>query len=556
MKLQSSIRIVICIILHIILNITIKNIAISNDIFTIMSINIEASAIRGILTQVQMLVSIYLVLKEKRFGFQVALIMNSYSLLMSLFFLFSERTTIALPGTIAYIGIILVITVITYFKRKQSENINEMYKIAFFDNLTELPNYRLYMDRLEQSIHLSKRKGTMLCVCLIDLDEFKSINDTMGHIVGDNVLIEIGKRLVSCLRKEDTVSRFSGDEFYLSISGFEKVEDIITAVQKVMMVFKEPIILNDVELFVPASVGVAIYPVDGESTDDLVKHADLAMYRAKSLGKNQYVFCSQQIKEDVTRKMHLANSLYRALDKHELFMMYQPQVEVVTGEIIGVEALIRWNHESYGLISPGEFIPLAEINGLIRPIGLWVIRTVCETCHKFRPVIQRRMRISVNISIEQLKDPLIASKINQILVETDTNPELIQIEVTESVAYSEEQFVIERLEEIKALGIEVAIDDFGTGHSSYSRLNKFPIDLIKIDREFVKGIDSLEANAKDRAIIVSIIQLVKNLGIKVLAEGVETKTQYEFLRDLQCDEIQGYYFYKPMLSEELSELIK
>jgi diguanylate cyclase (GGDEF)-like protein len=556
MKLQSMIRISVCVILHIMINITIKNIAVSNEMLTIMAVGIEAGALRGILTQLQMLISIYIVLKEVRFSYVVALVMNAYSLLMSLLFLVIERTTIALPGTISYIGIILVITVIAYFKRKQLDNIDKMYTIAFFDTLTALPNRRLFMDRLEQSIHLAKRKGAMISVCFIDLDEFKSINDTMGHFVGDLVLKEIGKRLEASLRKEDTVSRFSGDEFLLSLSGFEKGEDIKSAVRKVLEIFEEPIVIDGIELFVPASVGVAIYPIDGESTDELIKHADLAMYRAKCQGKNQAVFCTQQIKEDVTRKMHLANSLYRALDKSELFLMYQPQIDVSTGQIIGVEALIRWRHETYGLVSPSEFIPLAEMSGLIRPIGLWVIRSVCETCHKCKPKHQEKMRISVNISIEQLKDPLIASKINQILVETDTCPEVLQVEVTESVASSEESFVLERLNEIKALGIAVAIDDFGTGHSSYSRLKKFPIDLIKIDMEFVQGIDSLEPNDKDRAIIVSIIQLVKNLGIKVLAEGVETKTQYDFLSELQCDEIQGFYYYKPMLPEELSELMK
>jgi EAL domain-containing protein (putative c-di-GMP-specific phosphodiesterase class I) len=277
------------------------------------------------------------------------------------------------------------------------------------------------------------------------------------------------------------------------------------------------------------------------------------MYAAKSNGKNQCVYCSSEMKEDIIKNMKLANSLYRALDNNELLICYQPQVSTETQEIIGFEALLRWKHNEYGMVPPSVFIPIAEKTGLIKPIGLWVIKTACEQFKSFCNIENKEVRISINLSVEQLKDRNIARQISKILKDTKTDAKSIQIEITESVAFDREPYVLQRIMELKSLGISISIDDFGTGHSSISRLKAFPIDLIKIDMEFVRGISS--ESKKDKAIIKSIIQIAKNLGIKVMAEGVETEEQFNYLRKKKCDEIQGYYFYKPMTADEIRTIM-
>lgn len=342
-------------------------------------------------------------------------------------------------------------------------------------------------------------------------------------------------------------------EFLIQVVNIKKAEDLYKITDKIFNVFKDAININNREFFVTPSMGVSVYPVDGEDSETLIKNADIAMYAAKNDGKNQCVHCSSEMKDDIIKNMKLANSLYRALDNNELFLYYQPQIDTETREIIGFEALLRWKHNEYGMVSPNVFIPIAEKTGLIKPIGLWVIKTVCEQFKNFINPEGKEIRISVNLSIEQLKDSNIAQQISKILEETHTDPKYIQIEITESVALDKEPYVLERIKELKIFGISIAIDDFGTGHSSLSRLKIFPIDLLKIDMEFVRGISSV--SRKDKAIIKSIIQIAKNLGIKVLAEGVETEEQFEYLRKKKCDEIQGYYFFKPMPVDEIKDIL-
>lgn len=419
--------------------------------------------------------------------------------------------------------------------------------------MTNLPNRDLFMDRLDQAINRAKRNAQLIGVVFIDLDSFKSVNDTMGHSSGDYVLNQMAERLSSCLRKADTVSRFGGDEFLIQIAGIKKVDDIKKVTDKIMDAFKNPITVHNSEFFITASAGVAVYPVDGEDSETLVKNADIAMYAAKNNGKNQSVFCSPEMKDDVIKKLKLTNNLYRALDKNELFLHYQPQVKVETEEIIGFEALLRWSNEEFGMVPPGEFIPLAEKTGLIKQIGLWVFRKVCVECVSCRNYYNKDVRISINLSIEQLKDAHFINHVSKIIEETQTDVKNIQIEITESIAFIDEPFILQRIYDLKKLGFSIAIDDFGTGYSSLSRLKTFPIDLIKIDMEFVHGISS--NSQKDKAIIKSIIQISKNLGIEVLAEGVETREQFLYLKEEKCDEIQGYYFYKPMPSDEVRTIM-
>ncbi len=515
----------------------------------------------------QMFISVYLVIREDKPGYVTAILLNAYGILLASIYAIANASTVPIPGIMNYLGVFLVIVLIVGYKKKTSlhiEKIEEQSKslmesekklhyMAFYDSLTGLPNKALFINRLDQAIFTARRNASLIGVMYIDLDSFKSVNDTMGHNTGDLVLLKIAERLSSCLRKEDTISRFAGDEFLIQIANIKKVENLYKISEKIMNSFKDVVKVKNSEFFITSSIGVSVYPVDGEDSETLVKNADIAMYAAKSNGKNQCVYCTSEMKDDIIKNMKLANSLYRALDNNELFIFYQPQISTKTQEIIGFEALLRWNHNEYGMVPPSVFIPIAEKTGLIKPIGLWVIKTVCEQFKSFRNKENKEIRISINLSIEQLKDDNIALQMSKILKETQTDAKNIQIEITESVAFDKEPYVLQRIKELKDLGVSISIDDFGTGHSSLRRLKAFPIDLIKIDMEFVRGISS--DSAKDKAIIKSIIQIAKNLGIKVLAEGVETEEQFDYLRKRKCDEIQGFYFYKPMSVDEIKAII-
>ncbi len=566
-QIRKCVNIIVSVLIYIFLSISLKELAMEERVIRILGIGMATPALRGIITQLQMLTSVYLVLKENKTGYIVSIILNISSIIFASLFMIQTGSPSSLPGLISYFGVFLIITFIIIYKKKVTDFIQEiliqkqtleeteikLHKMAFYDPLTGLPNKELYINRLEQNIHLAKRNGSLTAVMFIDLDSFKSVNDTMGHSAGDIVLKTVAERFENCLRKEDTVSRFGGDEFLVQISNIEKVEDFYQISEKIMDIFHKPVLVQNIEFAITASIGVAIFPVDGEEPETLIKNADIAMYSAKSIGKNECVFFSPKMKNDVVKKMKLTNKLYRALESNELFIQYQPQIKVDTKEVIGFEALLRWKNAEYGMVSPNIFIPLAETTGLIRPIGLWVFRTVCEQCERCRESFHKEYRISINLSLEQLKDINFIKQVSEILEDTHTVASNIQIEITESVAFNEESYVLQRIQELKNLGITISIDDFGTGHSSLSRLRIFPIDLIKIDMEFVQGIS--ENSNKEKEIVKSIIQLAKNLGIGVLAEGVETEDQYAFLRDEKCDEIQGFYFYKPMMPDDIKEII-
>ena len=528
---------------------------------------LDGYTLRGIITQLQMLFSIYMVLKKDKVGFIAAVLVNGVNLLSSIGFVLRTRSFVPLPGTISYIITIAIILLIEKYKRKTAEHIKEideqrnslikseqkLYRMAYYDSLTELHNKEWFVEQLKQAIHVARRNATMLGVIFLDLDSFKSINDTMGHSSGDRVLKIVANRLSSCIRDEDTIARFGGDEFLIMVTNLNKLEDLKRVTDRIMLAFNKGMYVQDIEYFMTASIGVAVYPIDGEDSETLIKNADIAMYESKTRGKNRCVYCSQAIKEETITKMKLTNSLYRALDKGELYLQYQPQIKVETQEIIGFEALLRWNNKEYGMVSPEVFIPMAEQTGLIRPIGLWVIKTACEQFKSFKDKYSEDVFVSVNLSIEQLKDNKITEKIKKVLIDTNTDSKSFQIEITESIAFNEDPLVLQRLKNIRNLGISVSIDDFGKGYSSLNRLKTFPIDLLKIDMDFVHGISS--TSQKDRAIIKSIIQIAKNLRIEVLAEGVETEEQFIYLREHGCDMIQGYYFYKPMPVNEIQQLI-
>ncbi len=429
----------------------------------------------------------------------------------------------------------------------------EINYMAYFDALTGLSNRTYFNLQLEKMIELSKRKEKLLGILFLDLDEFKSINDTMGHETGDKLLVTIGKRLLEVVRKADVVCRFGGDEFLVMLPQMDDIHQIETATEKVMGVFQEAIIINDQNLHMTVSCGVAVHPLDGQDAVSLIKSADLAMYESKNSGKNRYSFCTPIMKEAVEEKIQLTNDLYRALEREELMLYYQPQVNIESGNIIGLEALIRWNHPSRGLVSPGQFIPLAEETGLIHKIGAWVLKTACMQNKAWQAKGYTPVIMAVNLSVEQFRDSRLVGIISEALVESELEPRYLELEITEGIAIRESSQIIGLLHQIKALGVYISIDDFGTEYSSLSRLKELPIDRLKMAKEFVQGIDK---GTKDEAIALVIINLAKSLGLKVIAEGVEEEGQFAFLKDRVCDEVQGFYFYRPMPAEDIEEIMK
>ena len=392
-----------------------------------------------------------------------------------------------------------------------------------------------------------------LGVVFLDLDSFKAVNDTLGHSGGDALLQVVAEKLRKNLRKSDSVARFGGDEFLMLINNISDCGMIEKIAGNIMRQFESPFKLGEQEYFVTACAGIAVYPVDGEDCETLIKNADIAMYKAKSFGANQYALCTQEMKEDVLKSMMLTNSLYRALERGEFSVEYQPQVRLDTGDVCGAEALIRWQHPKLGKIPPDIFIPLAEKNGLINILGEWVLRSACIQNRKWQSMGCQHCRIAVNLSAVQLRNPHLVETVKAILAETDVQPEYLELEVTESAAISHSHTLNDTIRQLKGLGISISIDDFGTEYSSLKRLKELPVDRIKIDMQFIRG---LQENEKDRAITLTIINLARNLGLRVIAEGVETEPQMDFLRRNGCDEIQGYYFYRPMPPDELEHIIR
>lgn len=424
--------------------------------------------------------------------------------------------------------------------------------LAYHDQLTGLPNRLLFKDRLQQAIHLAQRNERTVAVVFIDLDSFKSVNDSMGHDLGDQLLVHVAEILSSHVRSYDAVSRIGGDEFVLMINQLPSPEDLKGIMDKLMDGLRNPFMLQSQELFITASAGVAFYPQDGEESETLIKNADTAMYRAKEMGKNQYQICSQDMKDQIIEKMELTNYLYRALEKNQFFIHYQPQISMATRKIVGAEALIRWNLPQVGVINPNVFIPLAEQTRLIESIGEWVLEAACAQSRKWVEKGLPPLRMAVNVSVHQLLDPGFVQQVERIVKKTGIEPADLEIEITESATSKNPTTVSEVLAALKKIGVSLSIDDFGTEYSSLSRLKYLPIDRVKIDMQFVQGI---EDNQKDKAIAEVIVTLAKSMNMKVIAEGVETDQQLDFLNNLQCDEIQGYYFYRPMPPEDLEALL-
>lgn len=454
-------------------------------------------------------------------------------------------------STIDKNNLMLITSVIagTIARINQEKQINFM---AYYDTLTRLPNRTLFRDRLNQAVLLAERKCDIIAVIFMDLDSFKNVNDTLGHEGGDELINEVARKLTGTLRRSDTVARFGGDEFLIMVKNIASTEDVYKVADKVINVFRSPFIVCNQEIYISASIGIAVYPFDGKDADALIRNADIAMYQAKARGKNQYCLCTEDMKEEVVLKHELSNKLYRAIDNDELSLLYQPLVSAKTGEILCMEALVRWNQPDHGLINPSLFIPLAEQNGLIGRIGEWVLRNACRQAKEWLDKGLPEMHISVNVSVIQLRNPNFVAAVERILNETGLDARYLDLEITESAAVRESDNILGVLEELRSLGIEISIDDFGTEYSSLSRLNHMPVSRIKIDRSFISNLFRSE---KDQTLVHGMIHLSQTLGIKVVAEGVEHRSQFEFLKQNGCDEVQGFYISQPVRADEGVELV-
>ncbi|MEM8514564.1 diguanylate cyclase (GGDEF)-like protein/PAS domain S-box-containing protein [Massilia sp. MP_M2] len=435
-------------------------------------------------------------------------------------------------------------------ERKLTEQ--RVHHVAQHDVLTGLPNRSLLQDRLSQSIAFASRSDRPVWVMLIDLDRFKFVNDSMGHKAGDVLLVTVAQRLRAALRDADTVARLSGDEFVVILNEHADEPLSPAVVQRIMDAVAQPVMLANKEFFVTCSVGVAVFPTEGTLSENLIEHADIAMYRAKKLGRNNFQFFTPSMNDEAMERVRIEGALRNALERDEFVLHYQPQVDMKTGQIVGMEALIRWNHPELGMVPPGRFVGVAEETGLIVPIGAWVMRTACAQNKAWQLAGYPRLRVAVNLSARQFGAADLMASLEATLQETGLDAACLEIELTESLFMSDVTPAVELLHRMKALGINLSIDDFGTGYSSFSYLSRFPIDVLKIDRSFVADITH---DANDAAIVTSIIALAHNLKLAVIAEGVETLAQLDYLRTHGCDEMQGYYFSKPVPAGEFEALL-
>ena len=425
--------------------------------------------------------------------------------------------------------------------------------LAHHDQLTGLPNRLLFLDRLKQAMHKAERNKERLALLFIDLDRFKHINDSLGHLVGDEVLKIVALRLQAYVRKEDTISRLGGDEFTILLEELHTPTDAAAIAQKFIGLFKQPFIVGDNEFYLSSSIGISIYPDNGAQAEDLLRNADAAMYKAKEQGRNNFQFYTEDMTARALQHVLMENNLRRSIELHEFQLHYQPFVNLHSAEIVGLEALVRWDHPTLGLIQPNDFIPLAEETGLIVALGEWVLASACAQVAAWYGAGLNPGRVAVNLSGNQLQHAGLVEVVTQTLKDTGCKAEWLELEVSEGFYMQEAERSTAVLKQLQALGIELAIDDFGTGYSSLAYLKKLPISKLKIDKSFVRD---LPQDADDAAIARAVIALARSMKLKVIAEGVETEEQLAFLKNEGCDEIQGFLYARPMTADKLTLLLQ
>jgi diguanylate cyclase (GGDEF)-like protein len=424
---------------------------------------------------------------------------------------------------------------------------------AGHDPLTGLPNRNLLLDRLQQAVSYAERYERQVAVAYIDLDKFKFINDSLGHEAGDQLLIEVARRLQGCIRESDTVARLGGDEFVVVLYDQANEDVTLHAMQRILQSIAEPVYVNGGEIRTTCSIGFSFYPQDGHDVESLLKNADAAMYRAKELGRNNFQFFTDELTERINERVALEQSLRGALEREEFMLHYQPKVDLRSGKVIGLEALIRWNHPTLGLVSPMRFIPLAEEIGLMQQIGLWVMRTACLQQKQWQQENLAALPVAINISSLQFLQKDFTSVVTQVLRETGVAPEFLELEISETLSMQDPQSTIRVLRELRDLGVHLVVDDFGTGYTNLSFLKQFPLDNIKLHQSFVCNI---ERNPEDLAISDAVISMAHSLRLRVTAEGVESGSQLALLADRGCDEIQGNYFSAAISGDDCAKLLR
>ncbi|PRR81524.1 sensor domain-containing protein [Clostridium vincentii] len=425
--------------------------------------------------------------------------------------------------------------------------------MAYHDFLTDLPNRSFFIDKLKNALSLSGSKNSKVAVIFLDLDNFKKINDTLGHSIGDKLLIKVAERISSCMRKDDILARLGGDEFSVLIENVKNKDEIIPLIEKINTVFEDPFNINNNLINLTVSMGISVYPDDGQTVGALLKNADMAMYKAKYLGKDTFMLFNIKMKEELTRKVKIESMIPIALKNNEFILYYQPQYETKTGKLRGFEALIRWNSPELGFLNPLEFISIAEESGLIVQIGEWVLKTAAIMGKKISEIYDTQVMMSVNISPIQLKQKNFVNLVIEAISNSGINPKLLELEVTEGVLIDSYDNSIEILNKLKEIGISIALDDFGTGYSSLSYLKKLPINVLKIDKCFI---DEIESRDNENTFVETIVSLAHKLNIETLAEGVENEEQLKYLEKAQCYTIQGYYFSKPVPESMIEGIIK
>ena len=439
-------------------------------------------------------------------------------------------------------------TVVDISDRKRAEEQIEFH--AYHDVLTHLPNRKLFTDRLRQALNHAKRAGKSVAVMFIDLDHFKTINDTLGHTAGDELLLEMAQRLRECVRDDDTVARLGGDEFTIILSDLRHPEDALGVAQKILETVQKPMSIGATPIATSASIGIALYPVDGADAESLLRNADSAMYRAKEAGRNTYQLCTDEMKSRAMERLSIESRLRVAIRDEQLILAYQPQINLVTGRTIGVEALVRWNDPERGIIQPSTFIGIAEETRLIVPLGEWVLRTACMQTKEWHERGAGPLRVGVNLSARQFQQQDLVQMVRSALDEANLDPSALELEITETTAMQNADVSVEVLRALREIGVGISIDDFGMGYSSLNYLRRFPINAVKIDREFV---NDLATDDDDAAIVSAVIGMARSLRLRVVAEGVENAAQFAFLRSRKCDEAQGFYFSRPVSADELTD---
>lgn len=447
---------------------------------------------------------------------------------------------------VSYDGLVSNIT-----DRKQAEQ--KLRHASYYDSLTDLPNRELFRDRLRQALIQARRHGRMLAVMVLDLDRFKGINETLGHTMGDLLLRAVAERLAGCVREDDTVARPGGDEFIILFADMAGAQDAALVARKIHEALIKSFSLGGREYFITTSIGISLYPSHGADVDTLIKNADAALYQAKAGGRNNHQFYIEAMHAGADKKLFLENSLRQAIDREEFTIHYQPLVDLASGRTTGAEALVRWQHPELGLLSPLEFIPLAEETGLIIPLGDWILQKACQQARQWRDAGFPPLRVSVNLSMRQFSQNAVTDTVLKAINTAQLSPGLLELELTESMVMNNAESTIASLRELKSIGVHLSLDDFGTGYSSLSRLKDLPLSTLKLDQSFVSSITRDRSNA---AISRAIIGLSHNLDLRVIAEGVETTDQLEFLRGLECDGVQGYLFSRPLPAADMTAFMQ